>query len=96
MKSVLLRSIFWMFNTIFHTNAGKDSSLGNKDCLRICLGIATKSAKQRQNRSIHHMSGTVYDVCQMRYDVVEITHKMGMRIRRMERGMSACWTVLSM
>ena len=84
--------IWHRFFVIRHVNRGRDRALLSNALLRNWLGMAIKMAVM----SITRMSVHRQVVSEKWKKISERIVKRGTRTRRMERGMRACWMVLSM
>ena len=89
MKSVFLRSICKIFLSILRTNPGMASTFA-KERKRSWRGKAMNRDTASRAKSAHHFSH------QDGMEIVIKTDVPASNIIRMERGMSACWIVLSM
>ena len=91
MNSLFFICIWNRLVTILQLKLSEVNPLLNKALLRCFVGIALYMAIKSKSRRSHHLRGERYDVrCKM-YDVrVAMIHKMGVRTRRIERGIRAC------
>ena len=79
--------------TIFHTRVGSDSIFPKTDCLRNCFGVAMYRVMQIVMNRHHHL---IYQKSEKSSEKAVMTKDMAKApTTNMERGINACWMVLS-